>query len=81
MLLKCSLISIIILRKILYLVYLCPCLGLDLFMSYLCDQFFTFSLIFILINHITSFKQRHFSVHFLEYLLLFLDDNVDDESE
>ena len=32
--------------------------------------------------HITSFKQTHlFFVHFLEHLLLFLDDNVDEESE
>ena len=46
-------------------------------MSYL-YLFFISSLIFIVINHITSFKQTHlFSVHFLEYLLLFLDGNVD----
>ena len=61
MLLRCCLISItfIILRHILYLVYLCPCLALGLFMLYLCDQFFMFSLIFIVINHISSLKQRH----------------------
>ena len=34
--------SIIILRHFLYLLYLCPCLDLGLFMSYLCD-FFSFS--------------------------------------
>ena len=50
-------------------------------MSYLRDLFFIFSLIFIFINHITLFKQTClFLVHFLEYLLLFLDDNVDEES-
>ena len=51
-------------------------------MSYLCILFFIFSLIFIVINHVISLKQKHFFfVHFLEYLLLFLDDNVDEESE
>ena len=51
-------------------------------MSILCDLFFIFSLIFILINHITSLKETHlFFVHFLEYLLLFLNDNVDEESD
>ena len=77
-LLRCCLIhsSIIILRNILYLVYSCPCLGLGLFMSYLGDPFFFFSLIFIVINRITSLKQTHlFFIHILEYLLLFLDDN------
>ena len=58
-------ITIILLRHILYLVYLCPCLGLGLLMSYLCDPFFIFSLILIVINHITSFKQMYlFFVHF-----------------
>ena len=46
-------------------------------MSYLCDLFFIFSLIFIVSYHITSFKLSClFFVHFLEYLLLFLDNNV-----
>ena len=36
-----------------HLVYSCPYLGIDLFMSYLCDVFFFFSLIFIAIDHIT----------------------------
>ena len=59
LLLKCCLIHIttIIRRHILYLVCLCPCLGLGLFASYLCDPFFIFSFIYIVINHITSFKQ------------------------
>ena len=84
MLLRCCLIhiTIIILRHILYLVYFCLCLGLGLFMSYLCDLLFIFSLIFIVINHLTSLKQTHLLfVYFSEYLLLFLDDNVDEESE
>ena len=41
-----------------YLVYLCPCLGLGLFMSYLCDVFFIFSLIFVIINHGASLNRR-----------------------
>ena len=51
-------------------------------MLYLCDLFFLFSFIFIAINYKTSFKQRYlFLVHFLEYLLLFLGDDGDEESE
>ena len=43
---------------------------------------FIFSLIFIVINHITSFRQTYlFFVHFLEYLLLFLGDDVGEKSE
>ena len=84
MLLRCCLIhiTIIILRHILYLFYLCPCLGLGLLISYLCDLFFIFNLIFITIHHINSLKQKHVAfVQFLKYLLLFLNDNVDEESE
>ena len=73
MLLRNSLvhITIIVLRHILYLVYLCSCLGLGLFMWYLLDLFFfIFSLIFIVIHHIIPFKRMHlFFVHFLEYYL------------
>ena len=44
--------------------------------------FFIFSLIVIVINHMTSLKQTHLAfVQFLRYLLSFLDDNVDKESE
>ena len=51
-------------------------------MPYLYDLFSIFRPIFIVVNHITSFKHRYlFFVHLLEYLLLFLDDNVDEESE
>ena len=46
-------------------------------MLYLCDLFFIFSLIFIVISHITLFKYTYI---FLEYLL-FLDDKVYEESE
>ena len=48
-----------------------------------CDLIFIFSLIFIAINYITSLKQMHllFAYYFLKYLLLFLDDNVDEETE
>ena len=84
MLLRSSLrhITIIILRPILHLVYLRPCLGLDLFMSYLCILFLFFNLIVIVINHITSYKQVHlFSCTFLENLLLFLNENLDEEGE
>ena len=82
MLFRCFLIhiNIIILGHILYLVYLT--LDLGLFMSYLCDLFFISNLIFIPINHILSLKETQLIfVHFLEYLLLFLDDSVDEESE
>ena len=48
--------TIIILRHILHLVYLCPCLVQGQFMSYLCDPLFIFNLIFIAINHM-SVKQ------------------------
>ena len=57
-------------------------IGLGLFMPYLYDLFFVFSLIFIVTNHVTLFKQMYlFFVHFLEYSLLFFDDNVVEESE
>ena len=46
-------------------------------MSYLLDLFFNFSLVFIDINHI---NRRTLFAHFFEYLLLSLDDQVDEES-
>ena len=74
--------TFILLKHIIYVVYSCPYLGLGLFMPHLFDLFFISSLIFTVINHITSFKQMYlFLIHFLEYLLLFLNDNVDEESE
>ena len=76
MLFRCCLIhvNIIILRHILYLVYLCLSLGLGPFMLYLCDLCFIFSLVFIVINNITSLKQTHLFFTFLQYLLLFFDE-------
>ena len=60
-------------HHILYLVYLCPCHGLCPFLSDLCDLFFIFSLIFIVINHISSFKCTYlFFLYFLEYACYFL---------
>ena len=45
------------------------------------STFFIFSLIFIVIKYITSFKQAYLFFVPLKYLLLFLDDNMDEESE
>ena len=52
-------ITIIITRYILYSVYLCPCLCLCLFRSYLCKIFFIFSLIFIVTDNASSFKETY----------------------
>ena len=84
MLLRCCLknISIIILRHFLYLFYLrfCLDLGLCVVMSYLCGLIFIFISIFIMINRIISWKQTHlFFLLILEYFLLFLYNNVDEE--
>ena len=50
--------------------------------SYLCDLFFIFSLIFIAINSISTLNRGTcFFAHFLEYLLLFLDGKMYQESE
>ena len=68
----------ILLRHILNLVCLCSCLGVSLFMSYLCDLFFIF--IFFIIN-IISLKHTCFFVNFLEYVLLLLNDSMDEESK
>ena len=75
LLLRCSSIhtTTVILGLLLYLVYLWPCPGTGLFMSYQYDLIFIFSLNFI--NHITPIKQTYlFFVNFLD-LPLFLDDN------
>ena len=57
---KCCLthISIMILRQFLYLLYLCPCLVLSPFMSYLCDLLSFSSSFFIIISHIISSVQK-----------------------
>ena len=84
MLLRCCLINLnmIILRQFLYLVYLCPCLDLGLFMSDLGNLFFIFIFMFITIYQRFSLKWTHlFFAHFLEYALLFLDHNVNEETE
>ena len=49
--------NIIIPRHFLHLVYVRPCLDVDLFITYLCNLFFFFSL--IIINQIISLKQTH----------------------
>ena len=69
MLVKCCLIliSIIIPKYFLYLLYLCPCLDVGLFMSFHFHQHFY--------RHTSSFS------YLLEYVLLFLHDNVDEECE
>ena len=61
MLLRCCLIhkSIIILRHFLYLLYLCPCLFLGLFLSYLCDLFFIVIFFFMMITCIISRIQTY----------------------
>ena len=79
-LVRCCLMhkSIITLRHILYLLYLYLCLELSPFMLYLCDLRF----IFIMINCIISWIQAHmFFCLVLEYVLLFLDDNLVEECE
>ena len=50
------------------------------FMLYMCDLFFIFSLIFIVINNLIKTDALVF-IYFLEYLLLFLEDSLDDKSE
>ena len=51
-------------------------------MSNLYYLFFIFSLNFHVIDYITSFKQTYlFFAHFFEYLLLILDDNMDEASD
>ena len=87
MLLRCCLlnITIIMLRHVLYLVYVYPCFGLVLSMSYLCKLFFILSLIFIIIMQSETlvfstfntnrekriiFKQQKFSLRLLLSLCL-----------
>ena len=71
------------LSHFLYVVNLCLCLNLSLFMfTYVI--YFSFSASFSLpfINHITSFKQTYFFfLHFLENILLLLDDKMNEENE
>ena len=53
----------------------CQLFIVGLFMLHLYDLFFIFSLIFIVINHITSLKQTQLLL-FVEQLILFLDNDV-----
>ena len=73
MLLRCLIhINYIIVRRSLYLLYLCPCQVLGLFMSWLCDLFFIFVFIFIMINRIISWIQNTCSfAYFLKNVLNF----------
>ena len=72
------------LRHFLYLLYLCPFLDLVCLcrMSYLYDLFFIFISILIMIN-LESHDNRHSCsfAYFSEYVLLFFDDNVNEECE
>ena len=63
----------ITLRHILYLVYLCPCLLYQIYVIY-----FSFSA--SLSNNPIKTDAFVFE-HYLEYLQLFLDDDLDEESE
>ena len=59
-----------------------PCLDLGLFMSYLCNLFsFLSSFSLLLIAYLINTDTLALFFIFLEYVLLFLDDNVDEESE
>ena len=49
-------------------------------MLYICDLFFIFSLIFIVIDNLIKTDAPVF-VYFLEYFLLFLDESLVEESE
>ena len=62
-------------RQFLCLLYFCRCLDLDLFMSYLSS--------FSLLLTVQTREYRHTCcfVYFLECVLLFLDDNVDEECD
>ena len=67
MLLRCSLIhiTIIILRHFLDLLCLYACLDVGLLISCLCDLFFIFIFISIMINHIISWIQKHLFFGFI----------------
>ena len=43
-----------------------------LFMSYICDLFFIFSLIFIAIYHITSLKQTHLFLYIFKNISFYV---------
>ena len=74
MLISCCLIniSIIILRKFLYLVHLSACVSPGLFLSNLCDLISLSIFVFIIINHINSFKQICFFCNMLYYFWMIM---------
>ena len=75
-LLRCCLIhiSIIIVRHFSHVLYLCSCLDLGLFISYLC---FIFTFVFIMINRIISLIQKNWSFClFFTRCTIILDNNV-----
>ena len=76
MLLKCCLIHTYKHHHTETILIFAICLDLGLFMPCLCDQFFIFINIFPMIKYNTD---AHFLFRFLEYVLLFLDDNVNEE--
>ena len=70
--------SIVIRKQFLYTLYLCPCLGSGLFMSYpLCGLFFIFIFILLRLTYNLINRDACSLAYFLEYILLFLDDNVE----
>ena len=76
---RCCLIhmTIIILRHCICSIFVSMCRPRSAYAESLCFVFH-FQPYFHRMNHITSWKQtRLLFVHFLEYLLLFLEDNVD----
>ena len=85
--LSCCLIhiSIIILRNFIFTMFtifttFTPRLDLSLFMSVLWDLLLISIFIFIMVHRIISWETRSFA-YFLEYVLLFLDNNVDKKCE
>ena len=81
MLLRCCLIhiTIILLRYHLYLVYLCPCFSRWSVYVLSVGFIFHFQSEFLLYNLIQT--EVLVFTPFLEYFLLFLDDNIDERSE
>ena len=65
---------------IIYLLYLCSRLDLGLFISYLCDVFH-FRLYFHYDYSCNLLNLMSIFTYFLENVSLFLDDNLDEESE
>ena len=74
--------TIIILRQILNLVYLCPCIYLFLLVSNLCDQFLIIIFIFIEVNNIIiTQKDTRFLCTFFRISHISLNGNMNKEIE